>query len=162
MSNLSGFEIMWNSYPLWDVKRTVQYIFLDSDKTPEHTKNWANTGIPNTCVIKICYVLNCTVNPIRPIKLGFKYLTGINGLFILKCTEMNSYLVARYGQPNITTGKNDAKQKLKGRRGIIYFKISGWDDATGHFDLWNGSRVKRGDYFKHPGLKNVCLWEVED
>lgn len=50
-----------------------------------------------------------------------------------------------------------------GSKGIILFEVSGWGDATGHFTLWNGSKVAHGDYFKPKGsavLKGVKLWKI--
>ena len=29
---------------------------------------------------------------------------------------------------------------LQGRKGIIIYEVSGWADATGHADLWDGSK----------------------
>ena len=35
---------------------------------------------------------------------------------------------------------------LSGKRGIIVFEVSSWSDASGHVDLWNGSKVVGSDY----------------
>jgi hypothetical protein len=29
-------------------------------------------------------------------------------------------------------------RRTGGRKGVIMFNVKGWDDATGHFDLWDG------------------------
>lgn len=31
---------------------------------------------------------------------------------------------------------------LKGKNGIVVFKVAGWPDATGHFTLWDGSKME--------------------
>ena len=36
---------------------------------------------------------------------------------------------------------------MSGRRGIIRFNVRGWSDATGRFDLWNGSAVRFSAHF---------------
>ncbi len=68
-----------------------------------------------------------------------------------------AYLSKFYGSPKIVSpGKY--KQTLKGKKGIIIFEIKGWSDATGHADLWDGSKVVRDDY----GSKahNILFWEA--
>lgn len=45
-----------------------------------------------------------------------------------------------------------------GKKGVIAFVVKGWDDATGHFDIWDGSSCKyKCDYFKQ--AERVDLWE---
>ena len=41
---------------------------------------------------------------------------------------------------------------------MICFEVDGWSDATGHFDLWNGSECIHSDYFSK--ASKVHLWEV--
>ncbi|MFY7828926.1 MAG: T6SS effector amidase Tae4 family protein [Flectobacillus sp.] len=57
--------------------------------------------------------------------------------------------------------------KFKNRRGIICFEVTGWNDATGHFTLWDGNNILYGqhDYFNLPSegkgakVTKAYLWE---
>ena len=49
------------------------------------------------------------------------------------------YLKLKYGNPDELM-PSEYKEKLKGRKGIIVFEVSGWSDATGHADLWDGNK----------------------
>jgi len=50
------------------------------------------------------------------------------------------------------------KEKVKGRKGIIVFEVSGWSDATGHADLWDGYRCLWKGY---GGVADkVLFWEA--
>ena len=44
------------------------------------------------------------------------------------------------------------------RSRLICFEVDGWSDATGHFDLWNGSECIHSEYFGK--ASKVHLWEV--
>ena len=160
---LRDFDILWKFYPMWDVLDTKIKVFMESKKTPFQTQSWVVQNVNNTCVIKLCYALNCSVNPIRLEKIGSKYLTGVNGYYLIKVSDMIKYMKKRYGNPTVEVqekGKK-AKELLKGKKGIICFVIP-FSDASGHFDLWNGSRVKKSDFFDHSRLQKIMLWEVSD
>jgi hypothetical protein len=52
---------------------------------------------------------------------------------------MTKYLTEKYGEPEqLTPAEHEAE--LQGRKGIIIYEVSGWADATGHADLWDGSK----------------------
>ena len=76
--------------------------------------------------------------------------------YIYRVKALVQYLTQTYGAPRpIDVAKY--KQELKAKKGIIVFEIKGWDDATGHADLWDGSKVVRDDY----GTKahKITFWE---
>ncbi len=77
--------------------------------------------------------------------------------YIYRVKPLVEYLSKYYGSPKVvSSGKY--KQTLKGKKGIIIFEIKGWSDATGHADLWDGTKVVRDDY----GAKahNILFWEA--
>lgn len=76
--------------------------------------------------------------------------------YIYRVKALIQYLTKTYGEPRpIDITKYE--QELKGKKGIIVFEIKGWDDATGHADLWDGGKVLRDDY----GYKahKIIFWE---
>ena len=158
---LRDFEALWKFYPLWSVEDTVFNLFLESQQTPFETKSWVLEHVKNTCVIRVCYALNCSVNPIRRVRIGANYLTGVKGYYLIRVADLRHYLTKRYGAPNVETSlKGDkAKEILKGKKGLVCFDVP-YGDATGHFDLWNGSTIRKSDQFNHAKLQKVSLWEV--
>ncbi|MDB5047240.1 MAG: hypothetical protein JWO30_311 [Fibrobacteres bacterium] len=47
---------------------------------------------------------------------------------------------------------------LKGKKGILFFKVNIWSDAQGHFTLWNGEKCSDNAYFRE--AVKVSLWKV--
>ena len=45
------------------------------------------------------------------------------------------------------------------KRELFFFRVSGWNDAAGHFDIWNGHSVKNSEYFNPSG--NASLYEID-
>jgi hypothetical protein len=59
--------------------------------------------------------------------------------YIFRVKVMTKYLTEKYGEPEqLTPAEHEAE--LQGRKGIIIYEVSGWADATGHADLWDGSK----------------------
>ena len=77
--------------------------------------------------------------------------------YIYRVKALIEYLKKNYGNPKIVD-KGKYKQSLKGKKGIIIFEIKGWSDATGHADLWDGSKVVRDDYSSK--AHNILFWEA--
>jgi len=76
--------------------------------------------------------------------------------YIFRVKALIEYLTKTYGEPKyIDVGKY--KQSLKGKKGIVVFEVTGWTDASGHADLWDGSKVVGSDY----GGKahRILFWE---
>jgi hypothetical protein len=53
---------------------------------------------------------------------------------------------------------NSFNNALSGKKAIIYQTGCGWDDATGHVDIWNGKEAL--DY-KYPECDNTYIWELK-
>ncbi len=67
------------------------------------------------------------------------------------------HLTSKYEMPE-KFSPLEYKSKLKGRRGIIVFEVRGWLDATGHADLWDGSKCLSKSY---GGMANkILFWEA--
>ena len=111
--------------------------------------------VTNTCVIRISYCFN---------KTGFLIPNGLPGLstarggdgkrYAYRVKEFKPFLEQRYKLPEVGGGSN--RSAVAGKQGIIMFDVDGWSDATGHFDLWNGSECAGSDYFDK--AQAVYLW----
>lgn len=77
--------------------------------------------------------------------------------YIYRVKALIIYLSETYGSSRNIDVKN-YKNDLKGKQGIIIFEIKGWSDATGHADLWDGTKAVRDDY----GAKahKIRFWEA--
>ncbi len=77
--------------------------------------------------------------------------------YIFRVKMLVRHLTAKYGGPERYLPSN-YKAQLAGRKGIIVFEVSGWSDATGHADLWDGGKCLYQDY---GGQANrVLFWEA--
>ncbi|WP_196588162.1 type VI secretion system amidase effector protein Tae4 [Aliivibrio fischeri] len=87
--------------------------------------------------------------------------------YILRVEDMIFFIENKWGEPEIDNIKFlDISRKLLGRKGIIIYTISGWDDASGHVTLWNGNGVEdesnyhNDDYYESK-ISNIQFWELK-
>lgn len=159
MARLDNFDAMWDAYPnpggsAEAAKRTVGGQAL------------AET-IQNTCVLRMSRSFNYSGHAI-PNSPNDEILTirGGDGLhYALRVREFVRYLRRKYGPPDLEhtypgEGGGEVPDSFKGRQGVIVFEVDGWTDATGHVDLWNGTRCRHSPYFSR--AQTVLLWEVAD
>lgn len=48
--------------------------------------------------------------------------------------------------------------EIKGHKGIIGLSDCGWNDATGHLDIWDGNNCIDKMY---PNCQTVYFWEID-
>jgi hypothetical protein len=114
--------------------------------------------ITNTCAIRLSRTLNYSNSPVPHGFAGLNTVSGADGRWYgFRVTEMRRYLEGHYGRPTVTAdGGEVGRSAVAGKRGIIAFAVTGWSDATGHLDLWDGAMCKHAEYFAV--AKQVCLW----
>jgi hypothetical protein len=139
---LPSFEAMWSSFPHGnenDVKEAIG---------GRVNAAW----ITNTCTIRLSRALNQAGFLLPPgppnEQAGLHTVTGKDGNnYAYRVAEMRDYLVKTVGAPLITqTGSAINPAAFAGQKGIIAFTVP-FSDATGHFDLWNGSKPAHAEYF---------------
>jgi hypothetical protein len=91
-------------------------------------------------------------------KLEPQVSSGTNkNWYIFRVKMLVKHLTSRYGKPESFT-KLEYKSKLNNRKGIIIFEVVGWSDATGHADLWDGTKCL---YQGYGGLSHkILFWEA--
>jgi len=120
----------------------------------------------NACAIRISRALNSSggihlipfIKELSPNgKIESQVSTGKNKLWhIFRVKILVKHLTKIYGGPE-ELKPGEYKEKLKNRKGIIVFEVLGWSDATGHADLWDGTRCLWKNY---GGVANkVLFWE---
>lgn len=128
MLRLPSFNSLWTHYPHGDAASVKALI----------GGNINLAWVTNTCVIRVCYALNrCGVTiqdgqGMHTAKGGDGYRYGY------RVSEFKVYLENRFGPAEKFGG---------GQKGIIMFNVSSWSDATGHFDLWDGTTCAHECYF---------------
>jgi len=100
-----------------------------------------SNNYPNSCVIRVSRALNYAGQPVRR-SVGLLTSSGADKLwYATRVAEFDGYMRANYGKPAVeVTGQPKGptdRAAFRGKRGIIAFKVTGWTDATGHFDLWD-------------------------
>lgn len=155
---LTNFDGMWNAYP---------YPGGSADEVKRMIGGSVDVGwITNTCVVRVSRAFNLAGHPI-PKSAHDEILTvsGRDGAqYALRVKEFRKYLTRRYGPPTVShrypDGEGgDVPDDFRDKRGVICFEVTGWSDATGHFDLWDGGAARHAAYFNRAA--EVLLWEVD-
>lgn len=155
MTGLTHFRTMWAEYPQGT-----------SDAIKARIGGAVNAAwITNTCVVRVCRSLNYAGFDVPIRAPGFSTLEGGDGRrYGFRVAELKTYLGRQYGPPQVThayDGTGGAvPASIAAKKGIICFDVTGWSDATGHFDLWDGARCINHGYFER--ASKVHLWEVSD
>ena len=136
MRALPSFSQLWSNYPGGDSASAKSAVGGALDLP------W----VTNTCVIRVCHALILSGFEITSAH-GLSTAKGGNGKrYGFRVREFEAYLRAEVGAPT-TTVASPKQSHFAGQRGIICFEVSGWNDATGHFDLWDGSSAAHAEYF---------------
>lgn len=155
MAKLPDFDKLAKTYPNDSMEQVKALIGgrVDAD--------W----ITNTCTIRVSRSLNYSGAVIPFIKDDEQQtLKGADGLwYIFRVRILTKYLTKNYGKPSVTVtakrGEGAKTDTLIGISGIIGLEVPGWNDATGHYTLWDGEAcVDATDYF--PKATKVMLWKT--
>lgn len=148
---LPPFQKMWKHYPNEKDAEKVKEMIGGKVDYP-----W----IKNTCTIRLSRAFNYAG---QPIKRGYEGISAVSGeddkWYAFRVREMEKYLRKMYGEPDVEVTNEEPNKLLDAvadKKGIIQFKVRGWSDATGHLDIWDGSRARLSSYFKQSFA--VSLW----
>lgn len=99
----------------------------------------------NGCAIRMSYAFN--YSGIAVSSSDGAVSSGADGKWYLyRVADMINFVKKHIGG---TPLKGTKASDFAGKKGVIIFSGCGWSDATGHVDLFDGSKVesKKGDYF---------------
>ncbi|XP_078575128.1 uncharacterized protein LOC144861236 [Branchiostoma floridae x Branchiostoma japonicum] len=109
----------------------------------------------NTCAMRVSRALTHAGKEIVP---GSCDWSGVrdskNRPYIIRVATMRCYLENQYGPADVT---GSSESDFRGRQGIIVFENCGFQAATGHVDLWDGSSCAGHAYFSD--CSNIRLFE---
>ena len=128
--------------------------------------------ITNTCAIRMSQSLNCAGRAVPFLKgetVRGKAPTNFNYIFRVK--QLAPQMKRWYGNGLTVKAKAGTRgvpvSAFNGKKGIISFDLTGkWDDATGHFDLWDGTQMVEANHANAKTTKeyfgsalSVTLWQ---
>jgi hypothetical protein len=116
--------------------------------------------IANACAVRLSFAFNHISGheiPGKPSGVHGHVWKGVNGNYILGSKGFANYLSKTYGEPAMHKPAHHLKH-YKDRRGILFFDVRIWSDASGHVALWDGEKSYRGGYFDQ--ATRVWFWEM--
>ena len=138
------FDALTRHYPAYDQRRTDQ---VKRDIGGKVNYPW----LDNSCAIRISRTLNYNSLELPKKAHSLHVISGADGKwYSYRVAELRLWLVDKIGAPQFDHRKAKGipfdKRILKDVTGIICLEIS-FSNATGHFDLWDGSYFtsERGD-----------------
>jgi len=159
VARLTGFDRMWDAYP-------------NAGEGAEAAKRTIGGGadvawIANTCVLRISRSFNYGGYPI-PDRADdeIKTVRGADRMhYAFRVREFVRWIRRKLGPADFehaypAPGGGDVPSALLGKQGLIVFEVTGWTDATGHIDLWDGEACRNHGYFER--ASKVLLWEIAD
>ena len=122
--------------------------------------------IDDTCIVRISEPLNAAggIHLIPPWTDPFRTRRGRDKRWYgLRVKDFWPYMVTKYGKPQVLVKGGDIKREpFDGLTGVIGFRVHfQGGSATGHFSLWDGSKLLYGglthDYFQIS--YEAALWQ---
>lgn len=115
--------------------------------------------ITNCCTIRLSRALNGAGAPIPKSFPGMTTVKGGDGKrYALRVKEFRVYMRQTYGPPTLTARGGPVAESFRGVSGVIMFDVRVWSDATGHFDLWDGSTCAYEGHWAE--AFEVQLWQA--
>lgn len=150
------FLPVWNAFPTHGKYQTMGDLYRHLGGGAQAAIDWDGfTETGNTCASRISVALNGGGSPISPLiaqKLGLLTLkTAAADHILVRVKELRAYLRFVYGTPDVDQTA-PFLDKVKGKRGIVAFTVTGWSDATGHVALYDGSDFKEPDHDDVPEI----------
>ena len=155
------FYKIWNAYP------NIHQVPSDELLSSIGFGSW----VANTCAIRTSLAMKSV--GIEPGEIGRAKWIAKSKRYLIRVAELAPFFTALYGSPYVTGGPGvriegldsegneayDHPANFKGKAGIIWYSNCNFKDATGHFDVWDGSTIRSHGYpdkCKKMSLFNVC------
>lgn len=117
------------------------------------------TGFANSCTLRLSYALNmCGDDSMISYSSGKTGSgdadnNGTNEWYYYRVLDMTDYLNDTYGHYETVT-----LNEIQGKTGIIGFSDCGWDNATGHLDIWDYDKCLNKGY---DSCQTVYFWNIK-
>ncbi len=170
MEKLNEFQAMWMQYPSESLVMEKAFSKTNAPNMNEDQRKWVQNAFHNTCCVRLSYSLNHTIghkitkSHVRSVGLTSRdSVTGKNGKYIFRVTDMSTYINGRYGKADHAwpSDKKDSRDEfwktISNKQGIILFHEKS-EFLNGHADLWEKGDVKTYNLFDT--ATNIEFWEV--
>ena len=158
--NRPKFFDLWNNYPIaTSAPQAYQLVGGDAYKLFLENPN----GYANACALRLSRAMNYGGMPIKSTEKGYHVKGGDGKNYLLRVRDMINFVKTNFGEPDLILKpkmKENVSVQLKNKKGVIIFKVQGWEGATGHVTLWDGMLCGDHCYFVHPDQPNVQTTEV--
>jgi hypothetical protein len=159
------FHVLWAaSQRIYDPKNpTARVAQLIGGKIASNI-NAPQNGWTNTCAVRMSYILNSAGVHIPFIKN--QTVSGADKRWYFHYVrDVIVFLKQRWGVADlIAPYPPHGGGPLAGKKGVVLFEVSGWNDAVGHASLWNGVACYDHCYFNEPSATYVStranFWEL--
>jgi hypothetical protein len=160
------WEDMLKHYPSEDIDTEDLYDEIGGGLPKllkENPKSWENS-----CTIRMSRGLNYSRMSLPKAPSIGGTIKGKDGYnYWIRVNDMVTYLERKFGIPEVTeAGGESAVDKFKGRKGIIFFRVTGWHNATGHVTLWDGTDLSyapgHNSLEYHPELYYFQMQDIND
>lgn len=100
----------------------------------------------NCCAIRMSYAFNASGVEIPKSTYGATSSGRDGKWYLYRVGDMENFVKAKIGGTPIT---GTTAKDFAGKKGVIFFSGCNWGDATGHVDLFDGTKVMSddGNYF---------------
>ncbi|HAQ21887.1 MAG TPA: hypothetical protein DCR40_22055 [Prolixibacteraceae bacterium] len=129
------------------------YSFIGGNALINYQSN--RTAFRNACALRLSYTLNMISGYEIPFVEGQTISGDVNKdgtkeWYFYRVSDMVNYLNGIFGSCTLTDTNS-----INGMTGIIWQSDCGWDDASGHIDIWNSNNAL-GHYYD--GCSVVYIW----
>ncbi|ENW94757.1 T6SS effector amidase Tae4 family protein [Acinetobacter dispersus] len=153
--NRPAWNDMFSSYPKENITSSNFYPMVSqrfAQLARENPRDWENT-----CAARMSYALNRSGIRLPQAPAGGNLVGEDKFNYWLRVKDLKTFMFNRFKSPDISytpikvnaiqsaqakeriTGvQTNILQKIKGKKGIVVFDVTGWDNASGHFTLWDG------------------------
>jgi hypothetical protein len=161
-----SFDMMWAAFPDHDKYPTLRDLFAWLGGGLARNINEPGFGPNgNTCAARMSRALNYGNHPIRgktAKALALNPLMGIDKkLYLFRVTELRTFLHHTLAVTPKTI-KKDFDQAFTRQRGIVAFRIAGWQNASGHIALWDGGSFKEPSHDDYRDQRDNPATEVHE
>jgi len=130
--------------PAAKVAKVIGGLVATNVNNPDPRRRWRNT-----CAVRMSYILNHSGVTIPAIPK--QTVSGADGRqHFYRVENLITFLRGIWGNPEVVKYPPSGGGALAGKKGLILFEISGWDNAKGHATLFNGSTCYDSCYFNEP------------
>lgn len=154
------FDALWNNYPYKKSPEDV-YKLIGGDVLRNFKSD--PDSYANACACRLSRALNYAGQKINPSDSSpGGYAKGGDSLnYLYRVKDMIEAVSKRFGSPDFVLKPRgaDVSSSFKGKKGIIIFKVKGWNNATGHVTLWNKTECGDHCFFTHDN-ENVQTTEI--